>query len=84
MKESKLKTWMEEHRDEIKAESIRILWCAIGFGVAWFASSELTTRTNAMRVLELQNAGLLKFTNPSTGSEISIKEACEIANKIWD
>lgn len=84
MKESKLKTWIEEHKEEFKAEGSRILWYGIGFGVAWFVSGELATRRAALHVAELNNVGVLKFINPSTGSEVTVKEACDIVKKMYD
>lgn len=82
MKMLKLKAWIGEHKDEIKTESIRVFWYALGFGVAWFVNGKLTECENITNVLRLREMGLMKFVDPDTGLEITIEKVCDIAKRM--
>lgn len=82
MKMSRLKTWVEGHKDELRIESIRVFWYVLGFGIAWFVNGKLTEYTSIENVLALRDMGLLKFCDPATGMEVTIDKAVEISKKM--
>ena len=81
-KSEKIKAWFEEHKKAIGDNAVRIFWYALGLGVGYFVTDRISDIQVGCGLEKLANQGILKFFDPSTGLEVSVDKAVEIAEKL--
>lgn len=83
MKEkNKIKRWFDEHKNEIKAEAVRVGWYAFGFCVGYFLCDKISEYSHGSGLRTLHEDGIIKFFDPSSGLEVDVEKAVEIAKEI--
>lgn len=84
MKEkNRIKRWFDEHKNEIRAEAVRVVWYAFGFGVGYFVCDKISEYSHGLHLQTLHADGIVKFFDPSSGLEVDVEKAVEIAKKIY-
>jgi hypothetical protein len=84
-KAQKLKTWIKDHEVEIKKTLKTIgVGAILGFGLGYITGDKITTTKIGNGYARFHMDGLIKYFDPSTGKEIDIMEACEVARKMYD
>ena len=80
MKE-KMKNWYEENKETIKAEAVRVGWYALGLGVGYFVGDKVSTYKINDGLNHVHEAGIIKFFDPTTGLEVTTREAINVMNR---
>lgn len=82
-RKNRIKGWIEEHKEEIKGEVIRICWYAVGIGVGYFIGGKIHDLRIDSGTKQLYIDGILKFFDPSTGQEINLSELGKVVKRIY-
>lgn len=80
-KKKRFNAWFKEHKDEIKAESVRCIYYTLGFALGYFTSRKIHAFAIDAGIRALHDEGHLKFFNPTNGHEISIAEHLDLLNQ---
>lgn len=78
----KAKRWFDEHKNEIKSEAVRVAWYAFGFCVGYFVCNKISDYRVGAGMYALHEDGIIKFFNPSSGIEVDVNKAIEIAQQM--
>lgn len=81
-KKNKMKKWFEENKNEIKTEALKITYYAVGLGIGYFVGDKICSYQNAAGMQKLHEMGIFKFFDPSTGTEIDVNKAVEVAKEM--
>ena len=84
MKNSKMAIWFDEHKDEIKASTLRLCWLGLGIAFGSIVANYVSEVKTEACLYRLHDEGIIKFFDPSNGLEVSIGEAAEIAKKLQE
>ena len=82
MKKSKVTVWFDEHKDEIKTSALRLCWLGLGIGLGCVATNYISDLKVGGGLYRLHDEGVVKFFDPSSGLEVGIEKAVEIAKKL--
>lgn len=77
-KKEKLKVWFDEHKNDIKMYTCY----AVGICFGYFAATKISDYKFATGLSVLHSEGIVKFFDPSNGTEIGIKKACDIMKQM--
>lgn len=81
-KENKMKKWFKENKDEIVATSLAIVCSTASVGFGYFIGDKICGYRTASGISRLHDLGIFKFFDPSTGSEIDVNKAVEVARDL--
>lgn len=81
-KSETIKERFDKHKEGIKKEAVRCFWFALGLGVGYFISDKISDYQVGAGLDRLAREGIIKFFEPSTGLEVGIEKAVEIADKL--
>lgn len=80
----KIENWYEENKEEIKAETKRVGWIALGLGVGYLTGKKISDLKLSVGLERAHVAGIIKFIDPTTGLEIAEREVTGVINKVFN
>lgn len=81
MKENKIKSWVKDHKEDIKDVMKVVIPFTVGFYIGGRAYTKIVEYSTARGFEALHGDGIIKLFDPSTGTEIGVTQACELVNK---
>ncbi len=84
MKENKVKKWFMENKEEIKKETMKIVYFVAGYGIGCFVMNKLTSASFGAVICKFYGDGVIKFFDPSTNVELGIDQAVKVIEKLYE